>query len=122
MPQIDKAESVTLEQLDKENMRWDEYEPQVATSKNALVINAQADDIGRERSRSTGLCRGVPRAPAGPRVRAGVRGPNSRTCSSSLLAALEKRVAEANGTRSNLPAPADAPRIYGSVPRQTRHY
>src|SRR5215470_3749741 len=31
-------------------------------------------------------------------------------------AALEKRVAEANGTRSNLPAPADAPRIYGSVP------
>jgi hypothetical protein len=37
-------------------------------------------------------------------------------------AALEKRVAEANGTRSNLPAPADAPRIYGSVPRETRHY
>jgi len=37
-------------------------------------------------------------------------------------AALEKRVAEANGTRSNLPAPADAPRIYGSVPRQTLHY
>jgi hypothetical protein len=37
-------------------------------------------------------------------------------------AALEKRVAEANGTRSNLPAPADAPAIYGSVPRQTRHY
>jgi len=37
-------------------------------------------------------------------------------------AALEKRVAEANGTRSNLPAPADAPSIYGSVPRQTRHY
>jgi hypothetical protein len=37
-------------------------------------------------------------------------------------AALEKRLAEANGTRSNLPAPADAPGIYGSVPRQTRHY
>ena len=37
-------------------------------------------------------------------------------------AALEKRVAEANGTRSNLPAPADAPSIYGSVPRETRHY
>ena len=37
-------------------------------------------------------------------------------------AALQKRVAEANGTRSNLPAPADAPEIYGSVPRQPRHY
>jgi hypothetical protein len=37
-------------------------------------------------------------------------------------AALQKRVAEANGTRNNLPAPADAPKIYGSVPRQPRHY
>ena len=37
-------------------------------------------------------------------------------------AALQKRVAEANGTRSNLPAPADAPKIYGSVVRQPRHY
>jgi hypothetical protein len=37
-------------------------------------------------------------------------------------AALQKRVAEANGTRSNLPAPADAPKIYGSVLRHTRHY
>ena len=37
-------------------------------------------------------------------------------------AAMQKRVAEANGTRSNLPAPADAPEIYGSVPRQPRHY
>jgi len=37
-------------------------------------------------------------------------------------AALEKRVAEANGTRSNLPAPADAPKIYASVLRQPRHY
>src|SRR5215813_9129600 len=37
-------------------------------------------------------------------------------------AALQKRVAEANGTMSNLPPPADAPAIYGSVPRQTRHY
>jgi hypothetical protein len=37
-------------------------------------------------------------------------------------AALQKRVAEANGTRSNLPAPADAPEIYGRVSRQTRHY
>jgi hypothetical protein len=37
-------------------------------------------------------------------------------------AAMQKRVAEANGTRSNLPAPADAPKIYGSVLRQPRHY
>jgi hypothetical protein len=37
-------------------------------------------------------------------------------------AAMQKRVAEANGTRSNLPAPADAPKIYGSILRQTRHY
>ena len=37
-------------------------------------------------------------------------------------AALQKRVAEANGTRSNLPAPADARKIYGSVPRHSRHY
>ena len=32
-------------------------------------------------------------------------------------AAFEKRMSEANGTRSNLPAPADAPKIYAS-PRQ----
>jgi hypothetical protein len=37
-------------------------------------------------------------------------------------AALQKRVAEANGTRSNLPAPADVPATFGSVPRNTRHY
>ena len=37
-------------------------------------------------------------------------------------AAMQKRVAEANGTRSNLPAPADTPKIYGSVLRQTRNY
>jgi hypothetical protein len=37
-------------------------------------------------------------------------------------AALQKRVAEANGTRSNLPAPADAPKLYGSVLRHSRHY
>jgi hypothetical protein len=37
-------------------------------------------------------------------------------------AALEKRVSEANGTRSNLPAPADAPQTYGSVPKYSRHY
>jgi hypothetical protein len=37
-------------------------------------------------------------------------------------AAMQKRVAEANGTRSNLPAPADAPKIYRGVLRQPRHY
>jgi hypothetical protein len=37
-------------------------------------------------------------------------------------AALEKRVSEANGTRSNLPAPADAPLTYGSVLKNNRHY
>ena len=37
-------------------------------------------------------------------------------------AALEKRVSDANGTRSNLPAPADAPLTYGSVLRDNRHY
>jgi hypothetical protein len=37
-------------------------------------------------------------------------------------AALEKRVAEANGSRSNLPEPADSPEIFGSARRQPRHY
>jgi hypothetical protein len=37
-------------------------------------------------------------------------------------AALEKRVSEADGTRSNLPAPADAPATLGSVPRYSGHY
>jgi hypothetical protein len=37
-------------------------------------------------------------------------------------AALEKRLSEANGTRSNLPAPADAPLTYGSVPKHSGHY
>ena len=37
-------------------------------------------------------------------------------------AALEKRVSEANGTRSNLPAPADAPMKYGSVAKHSHHY
>jgi hypothetical protein len=37
-------------------------------------------------------------------------------------AALQRRLAEANGTRSNLPAEADAPRIYGSTLQQPRHY
>ena len=37
-------------------------------------------------------------------------------------AALEKRIAEANGTRSNLPAPADAPKIYASLVKHSHHY
>ena len=37
-------------------------------------------------------------------------------------AALEKRVAEANGTMSNLPPPADAPRKYGGGLTHARHY
>ena len=37
-------------------------------------------------------------------------------------AALQKRVAEANGTRSNLPAPADAPKVAGWVLGQPRNY
>jgi hypothetical protein len=37
-------------------------------------------------------------------------------------AALEKRLSEANGTRSNLPAPADAPLGFGSVLKDNRHY
>jgi hypothetical protein len=37
-------------------------------------------------------------------------------------AALEKRLSEANGTRSNLPPPADAPASYGSVVKHSNHY
>ncbi len=37
-------------------------------------------------------------------------------------AAFQKRVAEANGSRSNLPAPADKPEIFGSARQQPRHY
>ena len=37
-------------------------------------------------------------------------------------AALEKRVAEANGTMSNLPPPADAPRKFGGGLKHARHY
>jgi hypothetical protein len=37
-------------------------------------------------------------------------------------AALEKRMSEANGTRSNLPAPADAPEKFGSVVKHAHHY
>ena len=37
-------------------------------------------------------------------------------------AAFEKRVSYANGTRSNLPAPADKPEVFGSTCEQPRHY
>jgi predicted small integral membrane protein len=37
-------------------------------------------------------------------------------------AALQKRVAEANGSRRNLPSPADKPETFGSARRQPRHY
>ena len=37
-------------------------------------------------------------------------------------AALQKRVAEANGTRRNLPAPADRPATLGSTRSQPNHY
>jgi len=37
-------------------------------------------------------------------------------------AALQKRVEEANGTRRNLPIPADKPETLGSARRLPRHY
>ncbi|MEM7221785.1 MAG: adenylyl-sulfate reductase [Pseudomonadota bacterium] len=37
-------------------------------------------------------------------------------------AALQKRVEDANGSRSNLPLPADKPEQFGSARRQPRHY
>ena len=37
-------------------------------------------------------------------------------------AALQKRVEEANGSRSNLPAPADKPATFGSARQLPRHY
>jgi hypothetical protein len=37
-------------------------------------------------------------------------------------AALEKRLAEANGTRSDLPAPANAPEKFGSTDKHAHHY
>jgi hypothetical protein len=37
-------------------------------------------------------------------------------------AALQKRVAEADGTRSNLPPPADAPEKFGSPAKHAHHY
>jgi len=37
-------------------------------------------------------------------------------------AALQKRVAAADGSRSNLPAPVDKPEILGSARREPRHY
>jgi len=37
-------------------------------------------------------------------------------------AALQKRVANANGSRNNLPPPADKPDVFGSARRQPSHY
>jgi hypothetical protein len=37
-------------------------------------------------------------------------------------AAFEKRVSYANGTRSNLPGPADKPATFGSAREHPRHY
>ena len=37
-------------------------------------------------------------------------------------AALQKRMSEADGSRSKLPEPADKPEIFGSARRQPRHY
>ena len=37
-------------------------------------------------------------------------------------AAFEKRISAANGTRNNLPAPADKPETFGSPVEQPRHY
>jgi hypothetical protein len=37
-------------------------------------------------------------------------------------AAFEKRVSEADGTRNNLPAPADQPEQLGRVAKHARHY
>jgi hypothetical protein len=37
-------------------------------------------------------------------------------------AAFQKRIAEANGSRSNLPSPANKPALFGSVRRHSRHY
>ena len=37
-------------------------------------------------------------------------------------AALQKRIAEADGSRSNLPAPADKPEVFGRTSRTVQHY
>jgi hypothetical protein len=37
-------------------------------------------------------------------------------------AALQKRITEADGSRSNLPTPADKPEVYGSARRLPRQY
>jgi hypothetical protein len=37
-------------------------------------------------------------------------------------AAFQKRIAEANGSRSNLPSPANKPALFGSVRRHSRHF
>mgnify|MGYP002029102552 FL=1 len=38
------------------------------------------------------------------------------------VAAFQKRVETADGSRSNLPAPADKPEIFGSARQEPRHY
>jgi len=37
-------------------------------------------------------------------------------------AAFQKRIAQADGSRSNLPAPADKPEVFGSTNRTAQHY
>jgi hypothetical protein len=37
-------------------------------------------------------------------------------------AAFQKRIEQANGSRRNLPAPANSPAIYGSARRQPNHF
>jgi len=37
-------------------------------------------------------------------------------------AALQKRISEADGSRSNLPVPADKPEVFGTINRTPRHY
>ena len=37
-------------------------------------------------------------------------------------AALQKRISEADGSRSNLPVPADKPEVFGTTNRTARHY
>ena len=50
------------------------------------------------------------------------RGPSSRICSSSPRQPSRSGSAEANGSRRNLPSPADKPATFGSARRQPRHY
>ena len=48
-------------------------------------------------------------------------GPSSHTCSSSRRRR-SKKVSYANGTRSNLPGPADKPEQFGGARTAPRHY